>query len=171
MENSRVQYGSGRKRVSIGNIIGDPFALATISIAAVSLAIPLITSRTAGHMHHWWFEQCANFSPQLAWIISFFACIFAQIQTKTQFPTYSWWAVVYYFFVIAGVFVVVASDAIQTYHVAITGYLAAGLVLSTSSVNALVYSPNGAKEAAAAGFILLSMVTVCSLSITSLDAF
>lgn len=40
------------------------------------------------------------------------------------------------------------------------GYLAAGLVLTTSSVNGLVYSDNGAKEAAAAGFILLSMVTV-----------
>lgn len=125
-----MQYGSGRKRVSIGNIIGDPFALATISIAA------------------------------LAWIISFFACIFAQVQNKTTFPTYSWWTVVYYFFVIAGVFVVVASDAIQTYHVAVTGYLAAGLVLTTSSVNGLVYSSNGAKEAAAAGFILLSMVTI-----------
>ncbi|KAB5528962.1 high osmolarity signaling protein SHO1 [Coniochaeta sp. 2T2.1] len=130
MENSRVQYGSGHKRVSLGNIIGDPFALATISIAA------------------------------LAWIISFFACIFAQIQTDSGFPTYSWWTVVYYFFVIAGVFVVVASDAIQTYHVAITGYLAAGLVLTTSSVNGLVYSSNGAKQAAAAGFILLSMVTI-----------
>lgn len=68
---------------------------------------------------------------------------------------------VYYFFVIGGVFVVVASDSIQTYHVAITAYLACGLVLTTSSVNFLVYSPNGAKEAAAAGFILLSMVTVC----------
>jgi SHO1 osmosensor len=33
MEYSRPQYG--RKRVSFGNIIGDPFALATISIAAV----------------------------------------------------------------------------------------------------------------------------------------
>jgi SHO1 osmosensor len=130
MENSRVQYGSSRKRVSLGNIIGDPFALATISIAA------------------------------LAWIISFFACIFAQIQTDTAFPKYSWWTVVYYFFVVAGVFVIVASDSAQTYQVAVVGYLAAGLVLTTSSVNGLVYSDNGAKEAAAAGFILLSMVTV-----------
>jgi SHO1 osmosensor len=104
---------------------------------------------------------------QLAWIISFFACIFAQVQTKSGFPPYSWWTVVYYFFVIAGIFVVVASDSIQTYHVAITGFLACGLVLTTSSVNFLVYSPNGAKEAAAAGFILLSMVTVCVASIYS----
>lgn len=62
-----------------------------------------------------------------------------------------------------GVFVVVASDTTQTYHVAVVGYLACGLVLTTSSVNSLVYSANGAKEAASAGFILLSMVTVrCS---------
>ena len=54
----------------------------------------------------------------------------------------------------------VASDTIQTYHVAIVGYLACGLVLSTSSVQGLIYTNNGAKEAAAAGFILLSMVTV-----------
>ncbi|KAK3934909.1 high osmolarity signaling protein SHO1 [Diplogelasinospora grovesii] len=128
MENSRVQYG--RKGINLGNIVGDPFALATISIAA------------------------------LAWIISFFASIFAQVQSKGNFPTYTWWAVVFYFFLIGGVFVVVASDATQTYHVAIVGYLACGLVLSTSSVNGLVYSSNGAKEAAAAGFILLAMVTI-----------
>lgn len=54
----------------------------------------------------------------------------------------------------------VASDTTQTYHVAVVGYLACGLVLTTSSVNSLVYSANGAKEAASAGFILLSMVTV-----------
>ena len=42
----------------------------------------------------------------------------------------------------------------------VTGYLAAGLVFTTSAVNALVYSPEGSDEAAAAGFILLSMVAV-----------
>lgn len=128
-----MQYGTGttgRKGMSTGNIFGDPFALATTSIAT------------------------------LAWIISFFASIFAQIQTKNLFPTYSWWAVVYYFFLIIGVLVVIASDTTQTYHVAVVGYLACGLVLTTSSVNGLVYSDNVAKQAAAAGFILLSMVTI-----------
>lgn len=93
-------------------------------------------------------------------MISFISSIIAQIQTRDSFPTYTWWTVVYYFFVIGGVFVVVASDTTQTYHVAVVGYLACGLVLTTSSVNSLVYSANGAKEAASAGFILLSMVTV-----------
>ena len=55
---------------------------------------------------------------------------------------------------------VIASDTTQTYHVAIVGFLAFGLVLTTSSVNSLIYSSNGAKEACAAGHILLSMVNV-----------
>ena len=46
--------------------------------------------------------------------------------------------------------------------VKITGFLAAGLVFTTSAVNSLIYSSSGAKEAAAAGFILLSMVAVSS---------
>jgi len=62
--------------------------------------------------------------------------------------------------VILGIFVVVASDTTQTYHVAIVGFLACGLVLTSSSVNSMIYSSNGAKEAAAAGFILLSMVNI-----------
>lgn len=100
-------------------------------------------------------------SAQLAWVISFISSVVAQVQTVANFPTYTWWSVVFYFFLIPGIFVVVASDTIQTYHVALVGYLSCGLVLTTSSVNGLVYSTNGAKEAAAAGFILLSMVTVC----------
>lgn len=71
---------------------------------------------------------------------------------------------------------VVASDSTQTYHVAvcapcggavihadvlqIVGFLATGLVFCSSLINALVYSPEGPKEAAAAGYILLSMVFV-----------
>lgn len=70
----------------------------------------------------------------------------------------------------------VASDSTQTYHVAVrlpvrvdfidaellqvVGFLAAGLVFCSSIINALVYSPEGPKEAAAAGYILLSMVFV-----------
>lgn len=128
----KMEYNRQNRRrgIDIGNIIGDPFALATISISA------------------------------LAWVIAFIASIIAQIQTSDSFPTYTWWTVVYYFFTVGGVFVVVASDTTQTYHVAVVGYLACGLVLTTSSVNSLVYSANGAKEAASAGFILLSMVTI-----------
>lgn len=61
---------------------------------------------------------------------------------------------------IAGVTLAVAADAVYTYHVAIVGFLAAGLVFTTSSVNSLIYYSDPAKEAAAAGFILMSMVQV-----------
>lgn len=96
---------------------------------------------------------------QLAWIITFISSIVAQVQTA--FPPFTWWTIVYEFFVVLGVFVVVASDTIQTYHVAVVGYLGAGIVLTSSSVHGLIYSSNGAKEASAAGLILLSMVMVC----------
>ncbi|RYP50322.1 hypothetical protein DL768_004139 [Monosporascus sp. mg162] len=137
MEQSRTGYG--RKGIKTGNIIGDPFALATISIA------------------------------MLAWIITFVASIIGQIEGQNNeeltsvwnaYPPFAWWASVYMLFVITGVFVVVAADVIQTYHVALVGYLACGLVLTTSSVNNLVYTPSGARQAAAAGFILLSMVLI-----------
>ncbi|RCI12207.1 hypothetical protein L249_0851 [Ophiocordyceps polyrhachis-furcata BCC 54312] len=131
MEHSRTYARNG---VRLGNILGDPFALATLSISI------------------------------LAWLITFISCIISQVQPvprdETSFPPFAWWAVVYSFFLIGGIFVVIASDAVHTYHVAITGYLAGGMVLVTSGVNSLVYSKSGAREAAAAGFILLSMVVI-----------
>ncbi|KAF2728771.1 high osmolarity signaling protein sho1 [Polyplosphaeria fusca] len=126
MENG---YGSGaRPGFSIGRIVGDPFALATISIGV------------------------------LAWIIAFVSSIISAIHGG--FPNFAWWTLVFMLFCIVGVTVTVASDSERTYHVAIVGFLAAGLVFTTSSVNSLVYSPIAAFEAAAAGFILLSMIAI-----------
>lgn len=42
----------------------------------------------------------------------------------------------------------------------IVGYLSSGLAFTTLAVNSLVYQPEASKQAAAAGFILLSMVVV-----------
>ncbi|KAF2843228.1 high osmolarity signaling protein SHO1 [Patellaria atrata CBS 101060] len=117
-----------RKKFSPGYILGDPFALATISIAI------------------------------LAWLIAFVSSIIAAI--RGGFPNFAWWALVFMFMCIIGVTTTVATDSEHTYHVAIVGFLAAGLVFTTSSVNSLVYSSDGAREAAAAGFILLSMVAI-----------
>ncbi|KAF2398083.1 high osmolarity signaling protein SHO1 [Trichodelitschia bisporula] len=121
------RYNEG-PRFSFGRIIGDPFALATISIAI------------------------------LAWLIAFVSSVIADV--NGLFPNFAWWALVYMFFCILGVLVTVASDAEQTYNVAIVGFLGAALVFTTSAVNTLVYSSSGAKEASAAGFILLSMVAI-----------
>ncbi|KAF4971639.1 hypothetical protein FSARC_1586 [Fusarium sarcochroum] len=136
MDNSRM-YGQ-RKGIQMSNILGDPFALATLSIST------------------------------LAWLITFIGCIVARIEQnnnpdrfeKDPFPTFVWWSCIYSLCLIVCVFVVIGSDAIHTYHVAVTGYLAAGIVLVSSGVNSLLYSNSGAREAASAGFILLAMVIV-----------
>ena len=157
MEHSRSYR---RRGIQLGNILGDPFALATISISLVCAWLP--PSPTTVRHEPLLCERRLIVS-QLAWFITFVSCIIAQIQATDpadKFPTFAWWAAVYSLFLIAGVFVVVASDSIHTYHVAVTGYLSGGMVLVTSSVNSLLYSKNGAREAAAAGFILLSMVVV-----------
>ncbi|KAL6157439.1 Transmembrane osmosensor [Exserohilum turcicum] len=94
----------------------------------------------------------------LAWIISFVSSIISAIHGG--FPNFAWWTLVFMFFCIVGVTVTVASNAERTYHVAIVGFLSAGLVFTTSSVNSLVYSPVTPFEAAAAGYILLSMIAI-----------
>jgi SHO1 osmosensor len=49
---------------------------------------------------------------------------------------------------------------LEAHKIQVVGFLAAGLVMTTSTVNSLVYSPQGDKEAVAAGHILLSMVAI-----------
>jgi SHO1 osmosensor len=92
-------------------------------------------------------------------MIAFVSSIIADIQG--DYPNYSWWSLAFMLMCIIAVFVTVATDSVHTYHVALVGLLSAGLVFTTSSVNSLIYYSDAAKEAAAAGFILLSMVSVC----------
>jgi SHO1 osmosensor len=91
-------------------------------------------------------------------MIAFVSSIIADIQG--DYPNYSWWSLAFMLMCIIAVFVTVATDSVHTYHVALVGLLSAGLVFTTSSVNSLIYYSDAAKEAAAAGFILLSMVSV-----------
>jgi SHO1 osmosensor len=95
-------------------------------------------------------------------MIAFVSSIIADIQG--DYPNYSWWSLAFMLMCIVAVFVTVATDSVHTYHVALVGLLSAGLVFTTSSVNSLIYYSDAAKEAAAAGFILLSMVSVCRSS-------
>ncbi|KAI9904193.1 hypothetical protein N3K66_000722 [Trichothecium roseum] len=136
MEHSRGY--NRRKGIQVGNILGDPFALATISIGI------------------------------LAWIISTVTLVVAQIEAGNKYKDdpsnslnkFPWWAIVYTLALIVGVFVIVASDTIHTYHVALTAYCAAGMVITTSCANTLIYHESGSREACAAGLILLSIVLI-----------
>lgn len=99
-------YGQRSSGFSFGRIVGDPFALATISIGIVSRSCPSPVA-----------PSLANLVPQLAWIISFVSSIISAIHGG--FPNFAWWTLVFMFFCIVGVTVTVASDAERTYHVAV----------------------------------------------------
>lgn len=71
---------------------------------------------------------------------------------------FPWWSVMYALFLNIIVFVIVASDTIHTYHVALTSYCSGGMVLTSIAIHALIYGEGGSRQAAAAGFILLGIV-------------
>jgi SHO1 osmosensor len=76
------------------------------------------------------------------------------------YPNYSWFTIAFMFCIILGIFVVIVSNTAHDYHVAVVGFLAAGLILTSSSVNELIYTSSHVQETAAAGFILLSIANV-----------
>ncbi|KAL6857810.1 Transmembrane osmosensor [Amphichorda felina] len=123
-------YGSRRKGIQMGNILGDPFALATTSMSMA------------------------------AWVIAFIAYIVAAVKAidDPNFNRFPWWSIFYSLLLNIFVFVVIASDTIHTYHVALTSYCTAGMVLCSIAIHSLVYHPIPARQAAAAGFIILSIV-------------
>lgn len=57
-------------------------------------------------------------TSQMAWLIAFVSSVIAVVQTNA-FPNYSWWTLVFTFLAIVGVTISVASDAVQTYQVAV----------------------------------------------------
>lgn len=98
-------------------------------------------------------------------MIAFVGLIVAQVEWDNNKEgdrpnRYMWWSIIFGLFLNLGVFVVVASDTIHTYHVALTGYCSAGMILHTTAVNSLIHADNPARQASAAGFVLLSMITV-----------
>lgn len=92
-----------------------------------------------------------------------------QAPSERPYPSYAWWVLIYELILIVGVFLVVAADTIQTYHAALSAYLAAGLAMLSVIINTIVYSSRGALQAASAGFILLAIVTVCLYFDTSFE--
>lgn len=123
-------YGSPAG-LDFGNIVGDPFALATVSIGF------------------------------LAWLIGFVSQAIANTSGGVpDFPKFAWWTIAFELCCIIGVAIIVALDAVYKYHVAIVGFLSAGLVFTCSAANTFIYSPKGTMEAAGAGHILLSIIQI-----------
>jgi len=98
-------------------------------------------------------------SIAIGWLIAFVSSVISSV-TNGAFPHFAWWTVLYELFVIAGVIVVVATHSVNGYRLAILAYLAAGFAFATSVTNVLIYSSFAADEAAAAGHIFVSIVSV-----------
>lgn len=79
------------------------------------------------------------------------------------YPPIGWWAVVLVLLITVGVFVIVASDTTQTYHVAITVFQGAALAILSIVIQNILLVDSGAWQAAAAGFILLAIIMVSAL--------
>lgn len=128
---SRGRSYGGSSRADFGNIIGDPFALSTISIAIIG------------------------------WLVGFVSQMIADAdRTIGNFPKFAWWSIVYVLFCIIGVIIVVLMDSAHKYQMAIVGYLSAGMVFTCSAANTLVYTDRGTMQAAGAGHIILSIVQI-----------
>jgi SHO1 osmosensor len=82
------------------------------------------------------------------------------VSRENVFPSLAWWAIILNLLIIGGVFVIVASDTIQTYHVAATAYQAVSLAILSIVIHTTVFVPSAAWQAAAAGFILMAIVMV-----------
>ena len=97
----------------------------------------------------------------MAWIITLVAQVITDV--RGSFPNYAWLTPVWMLACIIGVFIVIASNTVQTYHVAVVGYLAIGGVVATAAANNLIYKGQASSDAAAAGNIILAMICVSSL--------
>ncbi|KFX97354.1 hypothetical protein O988_04915 [Pseudogymnoascus sp. VKM F-3808] len=128
MDSSMRGRSGGMSGMRMENIIGDPFALATISIAL------------------------------LAWLIGLVGTIITEVNGDVQ--SYAWFAVFFMLACIIGVSVVIASNTSATYHVALVGFLAIGFLMISSSVNGVIFTDVGSMNAQAAGYIILSMITL-----------
>jgi hypothetical protein len=139
-----------RKCLTINHLEQNPSALLAAAISTVRTSRSLCDPTDRSEL-------------QLAWVATFVSSLFYAIQKgASSYPSFSWFILAFMFCLYAGMFGTLATRTSREYHVAVVGYLAAGLILTSSAADGLIYSPNILARVAASGFVLLSVLNVCT---------
>ncbi|CAN6611061.1 high osmolarity signaling protein Sho1p [Trichomonascus vanleenenianus] len=120
----------GRRRTgfSVSYIVGDPFALSSISIALIG------------------------------WIIAFGGSI--AVDVETDFPSLTWWGIVFEILLIAGIIYVIGAQRLHAYQMALVGSLAVATIYTTNSTTHFIWTGTPSSGAVTAGHILLSIINI-----------
>ncbi|CDO94401.1 unnamed protein product [Kluyveromyces dobzhanskii CBS 2104] len=95
----------------------------------------------------------------IAWIIALAGSIAVSAST-VPFPRFSWWSIVYEILVMTTLFIMYCLDLVDYYRTFITCTVGIAFVYTSNSTNSIVYNSGSRSGAAAAGFILLSMINL-----------
>jgi SHO1 osmosensor len=167
-------------RFSASNIMGDPFALATVSISIVRETRSIALASTDQNECWQSFSSLHGLSPLLVQSSPMFRRI-SPTMSGGQSPTWFalslvslllWVPILAWFMAMRYALTIISHSytwLLTIYQ--ISAYLSAGLVFTTLAVNSLVYQPQSSKQAAAAGFILLSMIIVSTVCLCYWNAY
>ncbi|ODV89096.1 hypothetical protein CANCADRAFT_28524 [Tortispora caseinolytica NRRL Y-17796] len=127
------------RKLRISLIIGDPFALVTLSIALI------------------------------AWIIAFAGSCAAD--ANGSFAGMNWWRLVYQLLLMIGLSYILGTyEGTGPYHLFTVASLTVGFIYMTASTDSVIYRGTSAYNAAAAGFILLSILDLIWIAYFTMEA-
>lgn len=95
----------------------------------------------------------------VAWVIALGGSI-AVASSSVSFPRFSWWSIVYQILVLLTLFGMYCMDLVDYYRTFLTCAVGVAFVYTSNSTNSIVYNQGSNSGAAAAGFILLSMINL-----------
>lgn len=93
----------------------------------------------------------------ITWII---AIAGAASSPQDDFPTFTWWGLVYQIILLLVILLLYFYNTIELYKFTLVGLIAIAFVYSSNSTNSLIYSNNSAYLCCGAGCMLLSMLNL-----------
>lgn len=95
----------------------------------------------------------------IGWVIALVGSISTAL-SQSSFPVFAWWGIAFEFLIIVGITYVFGAKRVDSYRLAIIAFLATSTVYTTNSTNNFVYLTSPTTAAAAAGYILLSIINI-----------